>query len=88
MKSNATKILGLIWVLGLLVAALAMNERDGTAAEVAARAAALARLPDCHAPALPSTWLMEWTTAWTAAGWWSPLASRGVRWRRPGRCGA
>ena len=50
--SNAHR--GAIWVLGLLVAALAMRERDGTPAEVAARAAALARLPDRQAPALPS----------------------------------
>jgi triphosphoribosyl-dephospho-CoA synthase len=45
---------GAIWVLGLLVAALAMSCRGRTLAEVAALAARLARLPDRYAPQLPS----------------------------------
>jgi triphosphoribosyl-dephospho-CoA synthase len=50
--SNAHR--GAIWVLGLLVAARALLGRDSTAAEVAAMAARLARLPDRRAPHLPS----------------------------------
>jgi triphosphoribosyl-dephospho-CoA synthase len=46
--SNAHR--GAIWVLGLLVAALALLGADSPAAEVAATAARLARLPDRHAP--------------------------------------
>ena len=45
---------GAIWVLGLLVAALAMSCPGRTPAEVAAVAARLARLPDRYAPRLPS----------------------------------
>jgi triphosphoribosyl-dephospho-CoA synthase len=45
--SNAHR--GAIWVLGLLVAALALRPR-GPFSEVAALAARLARLPDRHAP--------------------------------------
>ena len=50
--SNAHR--GAIWVLGLLVAALALLGGDSSPCEVAAAAAALARLPDRHAPQLPS----------------------------------
>jgi triphosphoribosyl-dephospho-CoA synthase len=49
--SNAHR--GAIWVLGLLTAAAAPAE-GGSAVEVAERAARLARLPDRHAPELPS----------------------------------
>jgi triphosphoribosyl-dephospho-CoA synthase len=45
--SNAHR--GAIWVLGLLVAGLAMSEDDAPADEAARLAAALARLPDRHA---------------------------------------
>jgi len=41
---------GAIWALGLLVTGAAMNPADRSAAAVAARAGALARLPDRHAP--------------------------------------
>ncbi|MGO9803755.1 MAG: triphosphoribosyl-dephospho-CoA synthase [Steroidobacteraceae bacterium] len=47
--SNAHR--GAIWVLGLLVAALALRGGDAPPEEVAATAARLARLPDRHAPA-------------------------------------
>jgi triphosphoribosyl-dephospho-CoA synthase len=50
--SNAHR--GAIWVLGLLVAALALAGGDAAACEAAAIAAALARLPDRHAPRHPS----------------------------------
>lgn len=50
--SNAHR--GAIWVLGLLVAALALLGADPPAAEVAATAARLARLPDRHALAAES----------------------------------
>src|SRR6266853_231382 len=50
--SNAHR--GAIWVLGLLIAALAPRDDDPPAAEIGAAAARLARLPDRHAPALPS----------------------------------
>jgi triphosphoribosyl-dephospho-CoA synthase len=50
--SNAHR--GAIWVLGLLVAALALLGADSPAAEVAATAARLARLPDRHAPGTDS----------------------------------
>ena len=50
--SNAHR--GAIWVLGLMVAALAMDEADRTPEAVSARAAHLARLPDRHAPAVAS----------------------------------
>jgi triphosphoribosyl-dephospho-CoA synthase len=50
--SNAHR--GAIWVLGLLIAALAMSERHAGSAEVAQLAARLARLPDRRAPRLPS----------------------------------
>jgi len=50
--SNAHR--GAIWVLGLLVAALALARPRTTLTEIAALAAALARLPDRHAPGLPS----------------------------------
>ncbi|HVH83001.1 MAG TPA: triphosphoribosyl-dephospho-CoA synthase [Steroidobacteraceae bacterium] len=50
--SNAHR--GAIWVLGLMVAALALVGTDASAAEVAATAAGLARLPDRRAPHLPS----------------------------------
>jgi triphosphoribosyl-dephospho-CoA synthase len=43
---------GAIWIVGLLVAGLAMCEERAPAAEVAATAAAIARLPDRLAPAL------------------------------------
>jgi triphosphoribosyl-dephospho-CoA synthase len=45
---------GAIWVLGLLVAALALLPPGAALGEVAAIAAALASLPDRHAPRLPS----------------------------------
>lgn len=45
---------GAIWALGLLVAALALAGRDAAPHEAAATAADLARLPDRHAPRLPS----------------------------------
>jgi triphosphoribosyl-dephospho-CoA synthase len=45
--SNAHR--GAIWTLGLLVAGLAMSEENAPEAQIAARAAALARLPDRHA---------------------------------------
>jgi triphosphoribosyl-dephospho-CoA synthase len=48
--SNAHR--GAIWTLGLLVAGLAMSADAAPEAEIAARAAALARLPDHHAPAV------------------------------------
>jgi triphosphoribosyl-dephospho-CoA synthase len=47
--SNAHR--GAIWTLGLLVAGLAMSEDTAAEAEIATQAAALARLPDRHAPA-------------------------------------
>lgn len=50
--SNAHR--GAIWVLGLLIAALAHLGPDSPAREVAATAARLARLPDRRAPPLPS----------------------------------
>lgn len=50
--SNAHR--GAIWVLGLLVAALALSPPGAPLSEVAAIAAALASLPDRHAPPLPS----------------------------------
>jgi triphosphoribosyl-dephospho-CoA synthase len=50
--SNAHR--GAIWVLGLLVGALALLGADSPAAEVASTAAHLARLPDRHAPVLES----------------------------------
>jgi len=50
--SNAHR--GAIWVLGLLVAALAGSRARRSLAEVARGAARLARLPDRHAPRLPS----------------------------------
>src|SRR5579863_9091070 len=50
--SNAHR--GAIWVLGLLVAALALLGAGPGAAEVAATAARLARLPDRHAPVVES----------------------------------
>lgn len=50
--SNAHR--GAIWVLGLLVGALALLGADPPAAEVAATAARLARLPDRYAPVLES----------------------------------
>ena len=50
--SNAHR--GAIWVLGLLVAALALLGYDASPREVAAAAAGLARLPDRHAPPLSS----------------------------------
>jgi triphosphoribosyl-dephospho-CoA synthase len=50
--SNAHR--GAIWALGLWVAALARGRAAGTLAEIAAIAARLARLPDRHAPAVPS----------------------------------
>lgn len=43
---------GAIWAVGLLVTAAAMKAGDRVAAGVAARAGALARLPDPHAPHL------------------------------------
>jgi triphosphoribosyl-dephospho-CoA synthase len=50
--SNAHR--GAIWVLGLLVAALARRPAARTLGEIGALAARLARLPDRHAPGLPS----------------------------------
>jgi triphosphoribosyl-dephospho-CoA synthase len=50
--SNAHR--GAIWVLGLLVAAQSLSRPGATLSEVAAIAAALARLPDRHAPTVPS----------------------------------
>jgi triphosphoribosyl-dephospho-CoA synthase len=50
--SNAHR--GAIWVLGLLVAALALSRPGAAVGEIAAIAAALASLPDRHAPRLPS----------------------------------
>jgi triphosphoribosyl-dephospho-CoA synthase len=46
--SNAHR--GAIWAIGLLVAAAAQRRSDTSAASIAARAAALARLPDRFAP--------------------------------------
>ncbi len=50
--SNAHR--GAIWVLGLLVAALALAGSEAEPREAAAAAAGLARLPDRHAPRQPS----------------------------------
>lgn len=50
--SNAHR--GAIWVLGLLVAALALSRPRAAVSEIAAVAAVLANLPDRHAPRLPS----------------------------------
>jgi len=50
--SNAHR--GAIWILGLLVAALSLARRDAPLGEIAAIAAGLARLPDRHAPDVPS----------------------------------
>ncbi len=50
--SNAHR--GAIWILGLLVAARSVAGAQRCLAEVAAVAARLARLPDRHAPDLPS----------------------------------
>jgi triphosphoribosyl-dephospho-CoA synthase len=50
--SNAHR--GAIWVLGLMVAALALPGCDASPRAVAAAAAGLARLPDRHAPPLSS----------------------------------
>jgi triphosphoribosyl-dephospho-CoA synthase len=50
--SNAHR--GAIWVLGLLIAALAMSEPHAGNVELAQLAARLARLPDRRAPRLPS----------------------------------
>lgn len=50
--SNAHR--GAIWVLGLLVAALALLGNEAAPREAAAAAAGLARLPDRHAPRRPS----------------------------------
>jgi triphosphoribosyl-dephospho-CoA synthase len=50
--SNAHR--GAIWVLGLLVAALALLGNEAAPREAAAAAACLARLPDRHAPRRPS----------------------------------
>lgn len=50
--SNAHR--GAIWVLGLLVAALALLGSEAAPREAAAAAAGLARLPDRHAPRRPS----------------------------------
>jgi triphosphoribosyl-dephospho-CoA synthase len=50
--SNAHR--GAIWSLGLLVAALALAGSDSPHEELAQLAARLARLPDRHAPDLPS----------------------------------
>jgi triphosphoribosyl-dephospho-CoA synthase len=50
--SNAHR--GAIWVLGLLIAALAGNRAPRSLKELGAAAARLARLPDRHAPDLPS----------------------------------
>jgi triphosphoribosyl-dephospho-CoA synthase len=53
--SNAHR--GAIWVLGLLIAALAMSDARAGSAELARLAARLARLPDRRAPRLPSNGL-------------------------------
>ena len=50
--SNAHR--GAIWVLGLLTAAVALHGARRTLAAVATSAAHLARLPDRHAPEVPS----------------------------------
>ena len=50
--SNAHR--GAIWVMGLLVAALALTGTHRPTTEIAAVAARLARLPDRHAPDVPS----------------------------------
>ena len=50
--SNAHR--GAIWVLGLLVAALSLARARTSLSEIAAVAAALARLPDRHVPGAPS----------------------------------
>ena len=50
--SNAHR--GAIWVMGLLVAALSMARVGEELGEIAAIAATLARLPDRHAPQIPS----------------------------------
>ena len=50
--SNAHR--GAIWVLGLLIGALGARRAPRTLAEVGAAAARLARLPDRHAPEVPS----------------------------------
>jgi len=50
--SNAHR--GAIWVLGLLVAALALLGSEAAPRDAAAAAAGLARLPDRHAPRCPS----------------------------------
>ena len=50
--SNAHR--GAIWVLGLLVAALALLGNEAAPREAASAAAGLARLPDRHAPRRPS----------------------------------
>jgi triphosphoribosyl-dephospho-CoA synthase len=50
--SNAHR--GAIWVLGLLLAAYALSRPRAALGEIAAIAAALASLPDRHAPHLPS----------------------------------
>ena len=57
--SNAHR--GAIWVLGLLVAGRMMCGESATAAEVAATAALIARLPDRFAPHFPSngSWVCE-----------------------------
>lgn len=44
---------GAIWALGLLVSAAAMCRGEGSAHDIAARAGALARLPDLHQQATP-----------------------------------
>jgi triphosphoribosyl-dephospho-CoA synthase len=53
--SNAHR--GAIWVLGLLVAGLAAGDATDAISAAAGRAALLARLPDRHAPAIPSNGL-------------------------------
>jgi len=53
--SNAHR--GAIWVLGLLVAALALARPRAAVSEIAVVAAALASLPDRHAPRAPSNGL-------------------------------
>lgn len=50
--SNAHR--GAIWVMGLLVAARSIAPEDAALEEIAAIAATLARLPDRHAPQIPS----------------------------------
>jgi triphosphoribosyl-dephospho-CoA synthase len=50
--SNAHR--GAIWVLGLLIAAVAMSQPCADGAELAQLAARLARMPDRRAPRLPS----------------------------------